>query len=122
MYQLVILIVIILIVVYLQRKKFTGGSPFANKDQVIDKLKKGGWKLYTKDGCIWCERQLEVLRTNREEFPHIKSGAESERLGIDAFPTWVDKNGVKYPGSKDLNGLAAMINKQDNKNKFELTN
>lgn len=115
MYQFVILIIIlILIIVYSQRTKTTGGSPFVNKDKIIDQLKKDGWKLYTKDGCIWCERQLEILRTN-QDFPHTKSGAESQKLGIDAFPTWVDKNGVKYPGSKDLNGLAQMVNKQDNK-------
>lgn len=76
---------------------------------IHEKLMKSGWLLYTTPGCMYCEKQLEVLGDSYSG--EIKCPGGDARCGsIQAFPTWYNKTtGAINPGYKTFNQLKSML-------------
>ena len=79
-------------------------------DDIGPLLRRNGWVLYTKTGCIWCTRQLEVLdQLGVDDCPQVVDSGQ-----FSAYPTWYNiKTGEEQSGFKDANALvklATMMN------------
>ena len=64
-------------------------SSFVNKEdkELSEKLKKCGWKLISKKGCIFCEKQLEIINYPHLDISDVKSDVITEIKGV---PLWVN--------------------------------
>jgi glutaredoxin len=58
---------------------------------IRDWLHRAGWVLYTRPGCPYCAKQLELLKGSYPQTV-VCSPGDSRCAGITAFPTWVNPN------------------------------
>jgi hypothetical protein len=66
----------------------------------------------TMYGAVWCSHCTNEKRAFGESFKYINYVECPDNInlclsrGINGYPTWVDKNGLKYEGEQGLKGLA----------------
>jgi len=86
---IIVLIVVLLIWVY---KQYIEKESFdtSKESQLGKALADRGWKLYTRKGCGYCDKQMKVLGGS---YPKMIDCAGNNKCdGIRAFPTWVNEN------------------------------
>lgn len=61
-----------------------------------------GWTVYGTMGCGWTRKQLDYMK--EKNIPHVFVDCDKEGAcpGMDAFPTLLDKDGVKTLGYKEV--------------------
>ena len=63
----------------------------------------GGWTVYGTMGCGWTRKQLDYMK--EKNIPHTFVDCDKDDgscSGMEAFPTLVDKDGVKTVGYKEV--------------------
>lgn len=103
---LILIIIIVLTWWVMRQTTYEGGSRKTSREQIVKKLKERKFRLFTKTGCVWCDKQKEIVG---EDFPFVESADIPDDLDVKAYPTW-EKNGKLYPGCKTLEELEEMLN------------
>ena len=62
----------------------------------------GGWTVYGTNGCIWTRKQLDHMKKKGIAHTFVDCDKEGACAGMEAFPTLVDKDGVKTVGYKEV--------------------
>ena len=78
-------------------------------DELVQKLKKCGWKLISKKNCIYCHKQLELIN-----YPHIDiSDVHSDVVNsIKGVPLWINPvMGIEAIGLQSKKQLLELANK-----------
>jgi len=86
-------------------------SSFTSKEdsELVKKLEKCGWKLISKKGCIYCEKQLEIINYPHLDITDVKPDVISEIKGV---PLWVQsKTGSTVVGLQSRDQLMEIANK-----------
>jgi hypothetical protein len=101
------IIIMIIIIIYLIWTSFDM--------DLARRLSMAGWVLYLSDGCEFCKKQLNILKTHNYQ-PHIKCGVYSESMTppipcseVTGFPTWYNVHTKeKRVGLQNLRELKTM--------------
>ena len=114
----VIIVVAIIIVVVLaatgQFKHKSNQSRFASSgESLLDKMYADGWRVHTRSGCGWCDKQKKDCPDLKHHPIHIDCGRPENAAScapIQGFPHWQNiKTGENMPGYKSLDQLEMML-------------
>ena len=87
---------------------YNSKSSFIDKNdtELIEKLQKCGWKLISKKGCVFCDKQLELVN-----YPHIDiSDVRPDVISVvKGVPLWVNTiKGIEIAGLQSKEQLLAL--------------
>ena len=116
------IIIVLLIVVILTcalifynksaKQSFVGGyADVVDNKLLIDDLWNQGWRLYTKEACHFCHKQLEII-----SYPHkdVEYMTDKEKQMVQGYPTWYNiDTGQISPGFKDIKQLHQLLKTKD---------
>jgi glutaredoxin len=79
-------------------------------------VKDSGMILYAADWCPHCQRQKALFGNAASELAVVEcigescdnAAAQMQAVGIEAFPTWITKDGTKMVGEQTFENLAAV--------------
>lgn len=90
---------------------FMGGN--GHGVSLLDKMYADGWRVHTRSGCGWCDKQKKECPDLKHHPIHINCG-QPENAAVCAlvqgFPHWQNiKTGKNMPGYKSLDQLEMML-------------
>jgi len=90
---------------------YHSSSSFTSKEDIelIKKLENCGWKLISKKGCIYCEKQLDIINYPHLDITDVRPDVITEIRGV---PLWVQsKTGNTLVGLQSKEQLIDIANK-----------
>ena len=81
----------------------------AKDDELVQKLKKCGWKLISKKNCIFCHQQLELINYPHTDISDVRPDVISVVKGV---PLWINPvMGIEAIGLQSREQLLALASK-----------